>query len=120
MLHGTTHPEPADDVVIRVRDLQFRYPGAARDALAGISLDVRRGEFVGVTGPSGAGKSTLCLCLKGLIPAGIFGGTISVAGYPVAPGAADVEGSALVFQKPENQIIRLPGAAALAFRTGNP
>src|SRR5260370_39751523 len=104
MLHGTTHPEPADDVVIRVRDLQFRYPGAARDALAGISLDVRRGEFVGVTGPSGAGKSTLCLCLKRLIPARTFGGTTSVAGPPVAPGTAYIERSALGFQKPETQI----------------
>src|SRR5205823_7655428 len=96
-----------DKIVIRVRDLQFRYPGAARDALAGISLDVRRGEFVGVTGPSGAGKSTLCLCLKGLIPAGTFGGSISVAGRPVAPGTAYIESSALVFQNPETQIIGL-------------
>src|SRR6266852_4142138 len=103
-MNGAT-PMQADDIVIRVRDLQFRYPGAARDALAGISLDIRRGEFVGVTGGSGAGKSTLCLCLKGLIPAGIFGGTISVAGWPVALGTAYVEGSALVFHNPETQII---------------
>ena len=30
-------PAHADDIIIRVRDLQFRYPGATRDALAGIS-----------------------------------------------------------------------------------
>ena len=109
----------ADDIVIRVRDLRFRYPGAARDALAGINLDVRRGEFVGVTGPSGAGKSTLCLCLKGLIPAGTFGGTISVAGQPVAPGTAYIESSALVFQNPETQIIGLTVAEDLAFGPEN-
>jgi len=108
-----------DDIVIRVRDLQFRYPGAARDALAGIDLDIRRGEFVGVTGPSGAGKSTLCLCLKGLIPAGTFGGSISVAGLAVAPGTAYVEGSALVFQNPETQIIGLTVAEDLAFGPEN-
>ncbi len=109
----------ADDIVIRVRDLRFRYPGAARDALAGINLDVRRGEFVGVTGPSGAGKSTLCLCLKGLIPAGTLCGTISVAGQPVAPGTAYIEGSALVFQNPETQIIGLTVAEDLAFGPEN-
>src|SRR5438309_11724041 len=108
-----------DNIVIRVRDLQFRYPGATRDALAGISLDVRRGEFVGVTGPSGAGKSTLCLCLKGLIPAGTFGGTISVNGQPVAPGTAYIDASALVFQNPETQIIGLTVAEDLAFGPEN-
>lgn len=113
---ATPHP---DDIVIRVRDLQFRYPGATRDALAGINLDVRRGEFVGVTGPSGAGKSTLCLCLKGLIPAGTFGGTISVAGHPVVPGGAYIEDSALVFQNPETQIIGLTVAEDLAFGPEN-
>jgi energy-coupling factor transporter ATP-binding protein EcfA2 len=119
MLHGTTLPDPTDDIVIRVRDLQFRYPGATRDALAGINLDVRRGEFIGVTGPSGAGKSTLCLCLKGLIPAGTFGGSISIAGHPVGPGTAYVEGSALVFQNPETQIIGLTVAEDLAFGPEN-
>src|SRR5258708_274249 len=112
-------PTHADDIIIRVRDLRFRYPGATRDALAGINLDVRRGEFVGVTGPSGAGKSTLCLCLKGLIPAGTFGGIISVAGQPVAPGTAYIESSALVFQNPETQIIGLTVAEDLAFGPEN-
>jgi energy-coupling factor transporter ATP-binding protein EcfA2 len=118
-MDGATSTHAEDDIVIRVRDLQFRYPGAARDALAGIDLDIRRGEFVGVTGPSGAGKSTLCLCLKGLIPAGMFSGTISVAGQPVAPGTAYIEGSALVFQNPETQIIGLTVAEDLAFGPEN-
>jgi len=117
-----SHPETQDDsaqVIIRVRDLRFRYPDAPHDALAGINLDVRRGEFLGVTGVSGAGKSTLCLCLKGLIPAGTFGGSVSVAGQPVGPRAPYVEGSALVFQNPETQIIGLTVAEDLAFGPEN-
>jgi energy-coupling factor transport system ATP-binding protein len=102
-----------------VRDLRFRYPGAARDALAGVDLDVSRGEFLGITGPSGAGKSTLCLCLKGLIPAGQFSGSVSIAGQAVAPGSPYVEGSALVFQNPETQIIGLTVAEDLAFGPEN-
>jgi energy-coupling factor transport system ATP-binding protein len=109
----------AEDVAIRVRDLRFRYPGAARDALAGVNLDVQRGEFLGITGPSGAGKSTLCLCLKGLVPAGVFSGSVSVAGQTVAPGSPYVEGSALVFQNPETQIIGLTVAEDLAFGPEN-
>jgi heme ABC exporter ATP-binding subunit CcmA len=37
-------------------------------ALAGASLDVRRGEIVLVRGPNGAGKTTLLRVLAGLVP----------------------------------------------------
>lgn len=37
----------------------FRYPGAERDALANISLDIRPGQTVALVGQSGGGKSTL-------------------------------------------------------------
>jgi energy-coupling factor transporter ATP-binding protein EcfA2 len=105
--------------VVRVRDLRFRYPGADRDALAGVSLDVHAGEFVGICGPSGAGKSTLCLCLKGLIPAGTYSGSIAVGGRELRPGGQFAPGSALVFQNPETQIIGLTVAEDMAFGPEN-
>src|SRR5438309_82653 len=118
-MEATPKGSSASEPIIRVRDLRFRYPGADRDALAGVSLDVQPGEFVGITGPSGAGKSTLCLCLKGLVPAGTFSGSIVVAGREIRPGGDYAPGSALVFQNPETQIIGLTVAEDLAFGPEN-
>ncbi|MGV9338487.1 ABC transporter ATP-binding protein [Streptomyces sp. NPDC003688] len=47
------------DGTVEVRGVSFRYPGAARTALTGLSFTVSPGELVIITGPSGAGKSTV-------------------------------------------------------------
>lgn len=52
---------------IRFEDVWFRYPGAPRPALAGLSLEIPRGSSVAFVGPSGAGKTTAADVLLGLL-----------------------------------------------------
>ena len=51
-------------------------------ALAGVSLEVRRGELTGLLGPNGSGKTTLFRLLATLIP--IRSGRIVILGHDVA------------------------------------
>ncbi|MDO2377059.1 ABC transporter ATP-binding protein [Rhodococcus electrodiphilus] len=44
---------------VRFDDVRFRYDGADRDALAGITLDVPAGSHVALVGETGSGKTTL-------------------------------------------------------------
>ena len=52
-----------DEIVISVRGLRKRY--AAVEAVAGIDLEVRRGEIFAFLGPNGAGKTTTVEILEG-------------------------------------------------------
>lgn len=88
--------------------LSFAYPGAAAQALDGVSLTVRTGEFLVLCGASGSGKTTLLRLLKpALAPHGAKSGTISFFGEPV--DAADFRRQSaeigFVRQSPEDQLV---------------
>ena len=53
---------------IQVNNLRRYYPMGSAEvhALDGVSLEINRGDMLGVTGPSGSGKSTLLYLLGGL------------------------------------------------------
>lgn len=51
---------------ISVRELSYSYD-TTENALQNISLDIKKGEFIGIVGLSGAGKSTFVDCLLGLL-----------------------------------------------------
>ncbi len=53
-----------DDLVIRVEQAVVSYREDV--ALRGVSLEVKRGDFVGIIGPNGAGKTTILTLINGL------------------------------------------------------
>jgi len=55
-------------VILHADGLEVRYTGAARLALAGVSVHVAAGELVAVAGPNGSGKTTLIRAVTGLVP----------------------------------------------------
>lgn len=53
-----------DNTVISIEDAVVSYREDV--ALQGVSLEVRKGEFIGIIGPNGAGKTTLLTVINGL------------------------------------------------------
>jgi iron complex transport system ATP-binding protein len=55
------------ELILAADGITCRYPGAPRDALGGVSLEVRAGEYHAVLGPNGSGKTTLVRTALGLV-----------------------------------------------------
>ena len=68
------------DVLLQVEDLHVAYGKA--EVVHGVSMDVRKGEFVVILGRNGAGKSTLLHAVSGLIPK--RSGRVSFAGRDIS------------------------------------
>ncbi len=58
----------AEENVVRTRGVKkvFVMGNVALEALKGINLEIRRGEYISIMGPSGSGKSTLFNMIGGL------------------------------------------------------
>jgi ABC-2 type transport system ATP-binding protein len=67
--------------VIEIEQLQKRYPGAARPALAGLTFKVPDGSVFGLLGPNGAGKTTLISILTTTLAADA--GSVRIDGFDV-------------------------------------
>ena len=88
--------------VLIARGAGYRYPGAAKDAVAGVTLALLAGEATVLAGPNGSGKSTLALMLGGLL----------------RPSVGSVDVSDALAHRGENVLSRLP-ARALVTRAGS-
>ncbi len=76
---GTTSGGGGTGVAIRYKSVSFSYDaGTEAPALDRVSLDVRKGERLGILGPNGGGKSTLLKLTLGLLRGN--SGTIEIDG----------------------------------------
>ena len=80
---------------IELQDVQKRYPNG-QEAVRGVSLSIRDGEFTVLVGPSGCGKSTLLRMVAGL--EAITAGTVRIDGRVVNDLEPAVRDIAMVFQ----------------------
>ena len=76
-----------NEIILSVKGLGKRY--GAVDAVAGVDLELRRGEILGVLGPNGAGKTTTILMVLGLTEPSA--GTVSVHGFDPARDPLEVK-----------------------------
>jgi len=66
-------------LLLEVRDLRIAFSG--KEAVRGISFELRRGETLGLVGESGSGKSATSLAMMRLLPpSAAVSGSIAVAG----------------------------------------
>jgi putative ABC transport system ATP-binding protein len=66
--NGQNWQNGPNEPIIRVVDVSryFEMGDERVTALNRVSLDIQRGEFIGLTGPSGSGKSTLLYVMSGM------------------------------------------------------
>ncbi|MFD7021192.1 ABC transporter ATP-binding protein [Promicromonospora sukumoe] len=79
---------------LELRGVGRRFGGV--DALSGLDLTIKAGEFVALLGPSGCGKSTALNCLAGLLP--LTHGEIRLDGKRIDTLPPERRGFGMVFQ----------------------
>ena len=109
-----------DHTIIELENIHYRYhEDDAREALAGVSLEIRRGEWLAIIGHNGSGKSTLAKVMNGLIEANT--GSVVVNGKTLTEEtvfeARRTVG--MVFQNPDNQFVGTTVEDDIAFGLEN-
>lgn len=89
--------------MIEAENVHYSYPSKV-EALKGISLTIKDGEFVAIMGQNGAGKSTFVKHFNGLLKPSI--GTVKINGVETTKSsvAALARNVGFVFQNPDHQL----------------
>ncbi len=103
---------------IEVKDIHFSYP-ESKEILKGVTLSVKKGEFLSLVGQNGSGKTTLAKHFNGLLRPNK--GKVFILGedttkFSIAELSRKV---GHLFQNPENQIFEETVFAEIAFGPRN-
>ncbi|MGL4818738.1 MAG: ABC transporter ATP-binding protein [Bacilli bacterium] len=110
--------------MIELKDVTFRYPGAASPTLKNINLAIPHGRFVAVMGSNGSGKTTLCKLMNGIVPhffSGELSGSVRVYGQETRNSNLGElsETVGYVYQDYENSIVRPTVLEEVRFAASN-
>ena len=110
-----------NESILQAQNVRFRYdPEQPTYAVDGVSVDIRRGEFVAVLGANGCGKSTLAKHFNAILLPET--GTVLVEGMDTRneDHLYDVRQKVgMVFQNPDNQIVATIVEEDVAFAPEN-
>jgi len=104
--------------MIEVEDVYFTYPNGV-EALKGVSLTIRNGEFVAIMGQNGAGKTTLVKHFNGLLKPNkgkVLVDAVETTKVSVATLSRNV---GFVFQNPDHQLFSETVEQEIAFALRN-
>jgi energy-coupling factor transport system ATP-binding protein len=92
------------EVIIETQGLSYRYEGAERPAVKGVSLTIRKGEAIAILGKNGCGKTTLVKQFNRLLEQ--TEGYIKVLGREIRSWSigAIARHVGYVFQNPDHQL----------------
>ncbi|MBI4745609.1 MAG: ATP-binding cassette domain-containing protein [Deltaproteobacteria bacterium] len=104
--------------LIEAKNMSFTYPDGSK-ALQDVSLEVKKGEFVGLLASNGSGKTTLLRCINGLIKP--QSGEVMVDGAPVSRLSQKTlfQRVGMVFQNPNDQLFASTVSEDVAFGPSN-
>jgi energy-coupling factor transport system ATP-binding protein len=104
--------------MIEVENVHFSYPNGV-EALKGVSLTIKNGEFVAIMGQNGAGKTTLVKHFNGLLKPSA--GTVRVDEVETTKTsvAALSRNAGFVFQNPDHQLFSETVEEEIAFALKN-
>jgi len=101
--------------MLKVENVDFRWPKAEQVCLRDVSLHLTPGEFVALIGDNGAGKSTLLRIMAGLLTPGA--GSVTVQNHTLSRLKAKERAmlTGVLFQEAENQIVQSQVFAEVAY-----